>query len=106
MIASNNECRPCYRTDDVLQNGSGAGKKGSEATDAEIIDCIKNTQTAQDYSAFGYNCFDWVADAIESCGMECPSSWEIKNLAEEFAPPGQKKVDTMLNPNAGGGGWW
>jgi RHS repeat-associated protein len=57
------------KTWDTLQNGSGKGKKSSDATEAEIWDCIKNTPPKK-YDPILYNCLDYVLDAASQCGLE------------------------------------
>lgn len=64
-------CKQCYRNGATLQNGSGAGKSSADATEAEIVDCIKNTLTRKDYGGVTYNCYDWVRDATKACGLDC-----------------------------------
>jgi uncharacterized protein RhaS with RHS repeats len=65
---------PCSRSKCPLQHGSGTGKAGTEATDDEIKDCIKNHAPTKQYSAWGsdrYNCRDWALEAAKSCGLDC-----------------------------------
>lgn len=69
-----NDCKSCTRTDSTLQQGSGKDKSGKGATDAEIVDCIKNSPIVKDYKATGknrYNCDDWANQATSQCGLKC-----------------------------------
>ncbi len=64
-------CRGCKRTKSPLKYGVGAGKPGTLASDAEIIDCIKNRPLSHDYDPEKYNCRDWAKGATKDCGLDC-----------------------------------
>ena len=73
-----NECVPCVRTDSKLEFGNedgGKGKKGTEATDAEIWDCISNVPASKDYNPWPgkeqYHCEHWAKEAVSKCGLIC-----------------------------------
>jgi RHS repeat-associated protein len=53
----------------TLNSGSGKGKVGSTASDAEILDCIKNHAPTQPYSMMYYNCKSWATQAASNCGL-------------------------------------
>src|SRR5206468_3415123 len=51
------KCTECVKADFLrLMHGKGERKLGSEATNAEIWDCIKKHPLSRDYSVLGYNC--------------------------------------------------
>ena len=62
-------CSDLTKGNGVLQYGSGAGKSGLNATDAEIIDCISKVPMSQSYGMTTYNCKDWAEEAAAACGM-------------------------------------
>ena len=64
-------CRPLHRNGGTLKYGPGPGKGKSsfQATDAEIIACIKATPMSQDYSFGQYCCSSWAADAAAAAGL-------------------------------------
>lgn len=65
-------CRNCYKASGLtLQHGGAKGKKGSEASDDEIWDCISKHQLTKDYSELNYNCFGWANEATSACGLAC-----------------------------------
>lgn len=67
------DCKPCKRTGSTLQYGDTT-KTGTQATDAEIWDCISKTPTSQSYKPTGkghYNCMDWAKEAASKCGLDC-----------------------------------
>jgi RHS repeat-associated protein len=65
-------CSTCYKSPKkTLQGGSGKGKKGTQATDQEIWDCITKHRLTHDYSTVTYNCGDWASEAADSCGLSC-----------------------------------
>lgn len=76
------ECVRCFRTDTLIQYGSGAGKKGFDASVEDIKDCIKRSPARRDYSAFAYNCNDWAGGTQDACGLYCPTSDE--NMWTEY----------------------
>src|SRR5690606_30063697 len=65
------DCTRCIRLDLPLKHGKGAGKQGFDATEDEILDCIKNANAKHDYHYLKYNCNDWTADTARECGLEC-----------------------------------
>jgi RHS repeat-associated protein len=69
------DCTICKKSDNKLENGQGKGKKGSEASDQEIVDCIKNTPASKDYDPNPkggmYVCKDWANEATKKCGLDC-----------------------------------
>jgi RHS repeat-associated protein len=66
-----NSSTPCQKGSGILKYGSGAGKSGSSASDAEVQDCIKNNPPTKPYSSTGYNCRSWAKDAAKNCGLDC-----------------------------------
>ncbi len=67
------DCKSCKKTDSLLQYGA-PGKKGTEATDSEILDCISKVPTSKKYKPTGkgrYNCMDWAKEAASTCGLDC-----------------------------------
>ena len=67
------DCKPCKRTASLLQYGA-LGRKGTEATDSEILDCISEVPTSKPYKPTGkgqYNCLDWAKEAASKCGLDC-----------------------------------
>jgi hypothetical protein len=67
------DCKPCKRKDSLLQYGAPE-KRGTEATDSEILDCISDVPTSKKYKATGkgrYNCMDWAKEAASKCGLDC-----------------------------------
>lgn len=69
-----NDCKPCTRTGSTLQHGSGKGKTGTDATDAEIVDCIKNSPIVKQYSNTirnRYVCSTWAKQSTSECGLNC-----------------------------------
>ena len=69
-----NSCVTCEKANTSLKHGSGKGKVGTTATDAEVQDCIKNYPPRKPYKAWGkgrYNCKDWAWEAATSCGLTC-----------------------------------
>lgn len=66
-----NHCKPCTKGGATLQYGSASGKSGSDATDAEIQDCIKNAKPSKPYHRLKYNCKDWAKEAAKKCGLDC-----------------------------------
>ena len=69
-----NNCKPCTKTSSTLQHGSGKGKKASDASDAEIVDCIKNSPIVKQYSNTirnRYVCVQWANQATADCGLSC-----------------------------------
>ncbi len=70
-----NDCKSCRRTDSTLKNdGSGKGKKGTDATDAEIAECIKNSPIVKQFSNTirnRYVCSTWANQATSECGLNC-----------------------------------
>ncbi len=70
------DCKPCKRTDSLLQYGAPR-KKGTEATDSDILDCISEVPTSKTYKPTGkghYNCMDWALEAASKCGLDCSGS--------------------------------
>ena len=68
------DCITCKKSDGALSNGTAKGKKASEATDEEIVDCIKKTPASQDYDPKPpgmYVCKDWANEAAKKCGLDC-----------------------------------
>jgi RHS repeat-associated protein len=65
------KCKACTKNGGSLKYGSGAGRSSSSATDAEIMDCIKNTKPDKPYSYPSYVCFDWTKKAAKDCGLTC-----------------------------------
>jgi RHS repeat-associated protein len=63
-------CTQCNRTGTVLQNGSGAGRTGLNATDQEIWDCLKNHPPRLPYGTFSYNSLpcEGVTEVAEGVG--------------------------------------
>ena len=53
-----------------IKHGSGSGKSGNEATDAEIVDCLESYPASKDYSHAFYNCRTWAREAMAACGLE------------------------------------
>ena len=58
-----------------LSSGTGKDKKAKKATCAEFRDCIKaygnETNKSQPiWTAYGYNCQDWVRDALYECCLK------------------------------------
>ena len=53
-----------------LKYGSGAGKSGEDASDSEIMDCLKSYPASSDYNSFTYNCRTWANEALAGCGLE------------------------------------
>jgi RHS repeat-associated protein len=74
-----NSCVALCRSSGNLLYGFGAGKPGTQATDSEILDCLKNTKGGKPYSFYWYNCAWWAKSrAIPSCGLGyCPAPWYI-----------------------------
>ncbi|GMU93867.1 MAG: hypothetical protein AMXMBFR4_29250 [Candidatus Hydrogenedentota bacterium] len=71
-------CIQCRRTSSSLENGSGKGKKGSGASDEEILDCIKNTPASHNYSTDPrkwYVCSSWAEEVTEKCGLDCTTQY-------------------------------
>ena len=74
-----NECVSCVKTDSKLEfgkEGDGKGKKGTEATDAEIWECISNVPASKVYNPTGiggdkYHCEHWAKEATSKCGLIC-----------------------------------
>jgi len=67
------DCKPCKRTGSLLQY-KAPGKKGTEATDSEILDCISEVPTSKKYKPTGkgqHNCLDWAKEAANKCGLNC-----------------------------------
>jgi RHS repeat-associated protein len=70
------DCKPCKKTDSLLQYGA-PGRKGTEATDSEILDCISSVPTSKKYVPTGkgqYNCMNWAVEAASKCGLDCSGS--------------------------------
>jgi RHS repeat-associated protein len=72
-------CAACSKSGNKLQNGTGQGKKGADATDAEIWDCITKTPNSKPYSSLGYNCWSWAKEAASKCGLSCPTPGQLKD---------------------------
>jgi RHS repeat-associated protein len=70
--ATPRSCRPCYKTGAPLKDGKVAGKKGKDASDAEIQDCLKNRPIKGNYEGLRNNCNDWANGAADDCGIDCP----------------------------------
>lgn len=66
-----NSCKACSKGAGSLQYGSGSGKAGNTASDADIKDCITKVPPSKDYSKFGYNCKSWAKEAAAKCGLDC-----------------------------------
>lgn len=69
-----NECKPCTRTGSTLKHGSGKDKIGTDATDNEIVDCIKNSPIVKRYSNTirnRYVCTTWAKQSTSECGLIC-----------------------------------
>jgi len=66
-----NRCTTCKRSTSVLQHGGSAGKSGTEATDEDVKDCIKNVPPSRGYHLILYNCKDWAQEAGRKCGLNC-----------------------------------
>jgi hypothetical protein len=66
-----NRCKTCTRSTSVLQHGGSAGKSGTEATDEDVKDCIKNVPPSRGYHLIFYNCKDWAQEAARKCGLNC-----------------------------------
>jgi RHS repeat-associated protein len=67
-------CHSCTREPSLLKYGSGSGRSGSVASDAEIRDCISNFPATKPYKSHGkgqYNCWDWAREAAAGCGLNC-----------------------------------
>jgi hypothetical protein len=65
-------CETCPKSGDYkLEYGSGKGKPGSTATDAEILDCLKEYPPKFRYDWISYNCKDWAMEAMMKCGLKC-----------------------------------
>lgn len=67
-------CKPCRRTSSLLLYGPGAGRVGDEASDDEILECIKLVKTSKPYVPYGkdrYQCLDWAKEATSACGLDC-----------------------------------
>jgi RHS repeat-associated protein len=68
-----NSCSPCRKTTGTLSHGSsGKAKPGTQASDEEIWDCIKNHSLTRRYHELRYNCNDWTKEAQKACGIQCP----------------------------------
>ncbi len=65
-----NSSYPLCKSDCPLANGSGKGKKGSDATDEEILDCIKSHKATSNYNMWTYNCMTWAKEALRACGLK------------------------------------
>jgi hypothetical protein len=70
-----NDCKPCERTGTLLKYGIAKDKKtGKQASDAEIVDCIRNAPIRKSYSPTilnRYVCWDWAKEAAKDCGLNC-----------------------------------
>ena len=64
-------CKTCTRSTSVLQHGGSAGKLGTDATDEEVKDCIKNVPPARAYHWTSYNCKAWAQEAAKKCALNC-----------------------------------
>jgi RHS repeat-associated protein len=76
-----NTCYACERSGSILGYGVGAGKPGTAATDAEILDCIAKYPPRRKYHECAYNCKDWAWEAVKACGLKCPHK-----VWKEFKP--------------------
>ena len=66
------ECKPCYRDRNTfLVFGQAAGAVADSATDADILDCIRNAPARRDYTTITYNCQHWVEETYNQCGLNC-----------------------------------
>ncbi len=65
-----NGCCQLIPTGEPLQHGQATGKPGNQASDVEIIDCIKNSLMRQSYKTFIYDCYDWANHTVSECGLE------------------------------------
>jgi RHS repeat-associated protein len=74
-------CSRCYRSSGILKYGSngssGKGKSGYSASDAEIIDCLKNRPIKGDYRGLRNNCNDWARGAAKDCGLWCSGNSDL-----------------------------
>jgi hypothetical protein len=50
-----------------LQAGASRGTSCSRATCGEIIDCLRHVRPREEWSLWGYNCTDFVRDALAEC---------------------------------------
>jgi hypothetical protein len=80
-------CRRCKLNGSPLKYGStgGIGKPSTSASEAEIIDCIKNTPTAKSYCSLPipwmyYTCRSWVSDAAAACGISCDGEETVRQF--------------------------
>ena len=68
-------CKVCERTNCSLKYGYGKSTKGINATDAEIIDCIKNSPIKKKYNPYlgkgFYVCKTWADETVNDCGLSC-----------------------------------
>ena len=63
-------CSKLYRSRrHRLAYGVAAGKLGLDATDEEILDCVKNHPARHNYDTCCYNCKDWAWGAVRACGL-------------------------------------
>jgi hypothetical protein len=64
-------CGKCQKAGGKLKYGSGKDKRGLDASDAEIQECLKNRPIKGDYRGLRNNCNDWASGAAEDCGLWC-----------------------------------
>jgi RHS repeat-associated protein len=50
-----------------LQAGASRGTSCSSATCGQIIDCLRHVRPREEWSLLGYNCTDFVSDALAQC---------------------------------------
>ena len=63
--------KTCKLTNTPLRYGAGAGIKGSAASNAQILDCIKKHPPLGKYNAPFNDCRHFAAQAASDCGLDC-----------------------------------
>ncbi|MGA4643310.1 RHS repeat domain-containing protein [Limisphaera sp. 4302-co] len=80
-------CCKCYGTSERLQHGPGKGKKGLDATEEEITQCLKNRPIKGDYDGLFNNCNRRAVGAGKECGPDCGYEWR-RVKADRLIPGG------------------
>ena len=71
-------CRICEKVGGILKYGSlGAGNTAANASESEVINCLKNRPIKGDYNGLFNNCNDWTKGAAEDCGLVCSGPWYL-----------------------------
>jgi RHS repeat-associated protein len=71
------KCRTCTPLSNKLKYGKGKDKDGYDATEEEILECLKQRPIKGDYGGISNNCNDWASGAAKDCGIGCNNPWYL-----------------------------